>query len=53
MPQSRKTKARFLERIQRLVDLIEPHYPKGHGPKGGSRKPYPLDAAYPLPAAVV
>ena len=49
--QSRKTrKARFLERMdslvpwQRLVDLIEPHYPKGQsGPKGGSRKPYPLE----------
>ena len=61
--QSRKTrKARFLDRMeslvpwQRLVELIEPHYPKGQsGPKGGSRKPYHArdDAAYPLPAAVV
>lgn len=46
----RKTrKEKFLARMellvpwQRIIDLIEPHYPKGRsGPKGGSRKPYPL-----------
>src|SRR3954451_10943628 len=34
---------------QRLEALIEPHYPSG----GTGRKPYPFDAADPLPPALV
>jgi len=43
-------KAKFLARMdslvpwQRLVDLIQCHYPTGKsGPKGGGRKPWPLE----------
>ena len=46
----RTRRAAFLERMnnlvpwQQLVDVVEPVYPKGKsGPKGGSRKPYPLE----------